>query len=68
MKLTIIFKDISADTPLNSIKVPKTVSEVAHDLKESAVQMAKKLDEKIGGKGRDEVIESDTKDEMLVKN
>ena len=40
-----------AATPLGSMKVPKTVSEVTQDLKESAVQMAKKLDEKIGGKG-----------------
>jgi hypothetical protein len=40
-----------AATPLGSIKVPKTVSEVTQDLKESTIQMAKKLDEKIGGKG-----------------
>ncbi|WP_413366224.1 deaminase domain-containing protein [Lysinibacillus sp. 3P01SB] len=40
-----------AATPLGSIKVPKTVSEMAQDLKKATVQMAKKLDEKIGGKG-----------------
>ncbi len=40
-----------AATPLGSIKVPKTVSEVTQDLKKATVQMAKKLDEKIGGKG-----------------
>lgn len=39
-----------AATPLGSIKVPKTVSEVTQDLKKATVQMAKKLDEKIGGK------------------
>ena len=38
-------------TPQGNIKVPMTVSEVAQNLKESAVQMAKKLDEMIGGKG-----------------
>lgn len=47
-----------AATPLGSIKVPKTVSEVAQDLKESAVQMAKKLDEKIGGKGTNKDIKN----------
>ena len=44
-----------------------TVSEIAYHLKVSAVQMAKKLDEMIGDKGRGEVIESGTKDEMLAK-
>lgn len=43
-----------AATPLGSIKVPKTVSEVTQDLKESVVQMAKELDEKIGGKDSSE--------------
>ena len=42
-----------AVTPLGSTKVPKTVSEVTQDLKKATVQMAKKLDEKIGGKGAD---------------
>lgn len=37
-------------TPLGSRKVPKTVSEVVHNMKESAVHPAKKLNEKIGGK------------------
>ena len=44
-----------------------TVSEITYHLKVSAVQMAKKLDEMIGDKGRGEVIESGTKDEMLAK-
>ncbi len=39
-----------AATLLGSIKVLKTVSEVVQDLKKAAVQMAKKLDEKVGGK------------------
>ena len=43
-------------TPQGNMKVPMTVSEVAQDLKESAVQMAKKLDEKIGGKSTGEDI------------
>ena len=44
-----------------------TVSEIAYHLKVSAVQMAKKLDVMIGGKGWDEVIESNNRNEMLAK-
>jgi hypothetical protein len=58
-----------AATPLGSMKVPKTVGEVAQDLKKATVQMAKKLDEKIGGRGIDKTnISKDKKIETNLKS
>jgi predicted ribonuclease toxin of YeeF-YezG toxin-antitoxin module len=53
-------------TPFGNMWVQKTVSEVAHDMKESAVHMSKKLDETISGDKKNKV-DSDTFEAAMIE-